>query len=74
MQSGMIERYDRTVKPVVFGLWTLGCSWIVYSRRWSAATDGVCKDNTSKDPFSQCESPQGIGVGQKLSKWSQRQE
>ena len=22
----------------------------------------ICKDNTSKDPFSQCESPQGIRV------------
>ena len=34
------------------------CNWIVDSWRRSAATDGTCKDNTSKDPFPQCESLQ----------------
>ena len=29
-------------------------------------TDGVCKDNTSKDPFSQCGSLQGIRVQVKV--------
>ena len=29
--------------------------WIVYSWRRSTVTDGVCKDNTSKDPFSRWE-------------------
>ena len=33
-----------------------------------------CKDNTSKDPFSQCESPPGIRVQEKLKKWVQRQQ
>ena len=31
------------------------CNWIVYSWRRSTVTDGVCKDNTSNDPFSRCE-------------------
>ena len=59
------KRYDRTGKSVVFRLGmkpqTNGfhefvfvlfcCHWIVYSWRRSTATDGRCKDNTSKDPF-----------------------
>ena len=28
-------------------------------------TDGRCKDNTSKDPFSQCEQLQGIHIQEK---------
>ena len=36
------------------------CRWIVYSWRRSTATDGWCKDNTSKDPFSQCENLQNL--------------
>ena len=30
------------------------CRLIVHSRRRSTVTDGWCKDNTSKDPFSRC--------------------
>ena len=68
--------YDRTVKPVVLPIFGSNlrrmaftnllycslfcCNWIVYSWRRSTATDGKCKDNTTKDPFSQCENPQNL--------------
>ena len=35
---------------------------IVYSWRRFTVTDGGCKDNTSEDPFSQCEQLQGIHI------------
>ena len=81
------KRHDRTVRPVVCRLGIkpqtcdfqdfffrkhFCCSWIVYSWRRSAATDGGCKDNTSKDPFSRCEICKNLGY--RLSKQSQRQE
>ena len=34
---------------------------IVYSWRRSTVTDGRCKDNTSKDPFSRCEICKNLG-------------
>ena len=34
----------------------------------------ICKDNTSKDPFSQCELYKEFAYSSKLSKWLQRQE
>ena len=34
---------------------------MVYSWRRSTVTDGVCKDNTSNDPFSRCKSVQHCG-------------
>ena len=34
----------------------------------------VCKDNTSKDPFSQCELYKEFAYRSKLSKWLQRQD
>ena len=33
-----------------------------------------CKDNTSRDPFSQCELYKEFAYRSKLSKWFQRQE
>ena len=33
-----------------------------------------CKDNTSKDPFSQCELYKEFAYKSKLSKWLQRQQ
>ena len=36
--------------------------------------EGLCKDNTSKDPFSQCELYKEFAYRSKLSTWLQRQE
>ena len=36
--------------------------------------EGLCKDNTSKDPFSQCELYMEHAYRSKLSTWLQRQE
>ena len=74
------KRHDRTGKPVVCRLWIKPQTsdfhdfllfFILlqldrYSWQRSAATDGGCKDNTSKDPFSQCESLQVIRVQVKI--------
>ena len=37
--------------------------WIVYSWQRSIVTDGRCKHNTSKDPFSRCKSVQLMATG-----------
>ena len=81
--------YDRTVKPVVFGLWikpqTNGFHEFVFVLYFVAigsftADGGLlqptvwCKDNTSKDPFSQCELYKEVAYRSKLSKRLQRQE
>ena len=48
VQSDMDQTSD--VRLSRFSTWFC-CSWIVYSWRQSAATDGWCKDNTSQDHF-----------------------
>ena len=74
MQSDMLERGTRCVphwiKPqtndfhdfflINFSLFLLQLDR--YSLRRSAATDGRCKDDTSKELFSTCESLQGVRV------------
>ena len=52
----MQKVYVRTGRPVVYR------SLAKTSDKWLTVNDGVCKDNTSKDPFSQCENLQGIRV------------
>ena len=71
--------YDRTVKPVVFGLWIQPqtCDFHDCSSYFVAVGSftvdggllqptGGCKDNTSQDPLSQCEQLQGIFVQVKI--------
>ena len=43
--------------------------WIVYSWQASTVTDGVCKHNTSNDPFSRCKSVHEMVTDKKW--WSQ---
>ena len=57
------------------------CFIVLYSVAiGSFAVDGgllqptECKDNTSKDPFSQCALYMEFAYRSKLSNWSQRQE
>ena len=50
----------RTASKNLFYCSLFCCRWIVYSIRRSTVTDGGCKDNSSKDPFSQCENQQNL--------------
>ena len=71
MQNDMGERWNQFCLVFGWNLWqttfknkfllfSFCCNCIVYKWRRFAATDGVCKENTSEDPFSHFESPQGI--------------
>ena len=67
VQSDMLKLvvcrlFDQTSDVRLSRFFSFCWRWIVYSWRRSAVTDGECKDNTSKEPFSQCESLQGIRV------------
>ena len=51
--------------------------WIGESRRRSTVTDGMCRDNTSKDPFSRCEKCKNSGyrlIGRREDKFGLQHE
>ena len=78
--SSFNAQHTGTGKPVMLASSSNSSEWN-NDDKWSSQVwkpgemSKTCKDNTSKDPFSQCESLQGIRVQvKKISKWLQRQQ